>query len=90
MKWIYFFGIFLITLFIIILFILKEKKHSVEIKNIERLEKDFNEEKKRLNKIRERTKECPMKQLNTPRACYFGSSHKCRWNEDAIRCDLIE
>jgi len=87
-KNIYFIGILLVTLAIIIIYIIQERKHKHELDKINRLEREYDMEQKRLSKIRLRSDPCPTPNLNSPRTCYFQSNYKCSWNERGKRCDL--
>lgn len=87
-KNIYFIGILGVTLIIIIIYLVRERKHHAEIAKINRLEKEYALEQERLNKIRLRTNPCHIKNLNDPRSCYFQSNYRCTWNERAERCDI--
>ena len=83
-KNIYFIGIILITVSVIIFYILGAMDHKHEIEKIKLLEDKYKE----LNNIRSKTIPCPITGLDDPKSCYFDSKYNCSWNEDARRCDL--
>ena len=80
-------GIGLITIVVLIIYILNQKSHIDEINKINRLEEIYSKKQNYINDERSKTIECPIKNLNNPRVCYFGSNYKCSWNEKAERCD---
>lgn len=86
-KKIYLIGLIIMTLFIICLFVLQNNDHKKELERINNLELKYKQEQQKLQKIRNKTIPCFMKNLNDPRSCYFNSNYKCRWNDEANRCD---
>ena len=87
MKIFYFIGLIIITLFMIAIYIMKERNHSKELEKIDRLEQKIRNEEAELERIRSRTTPCQIDNLCTPGSCYHGSNYKCTWNEEAKRCD---
>jgi len=89
LKYIYIIGLILITVYIICIYFRNEHLHQTELNRIRLLEIKHQKKMDALNKIRLLTKPCSKKDLKTPRSCYFESKYKCKWNENAERCDLI-
>lgn len=85
---IYVFGVILITLIILILYIRSVTEHNVEIEKITSIEQRQREEQKDIDIIRGRTTKCPYFTQDNARSCYFDSKYRCSWNEQAKRCDL--
>jgi hypothetical protein len=83
-KNIYFFGIILITLIVIILYIMNDLDHKYELDKIKLLEDKYKE----LERVRKLTIPCDVPNLNDPKSCYFKSNYTCSWNENAQRCDI--
>lgn len=90
MIWIYISGIIIITIVVFIFYYISLEKHNKEIKKIETLEQKINNKKKDLEEKRSKTTECPTKNLNDPRSCYFKSNYSCSWNEDTERCEKMK
>ena len=88
-SWIYLLGVFVITVFVLIVFITNNKNHEEEIKRIGIIEEKINAKKKELELIRSKTTPCKYKKLDDPRSCYFKSNYSCSWNEEAERCDAL-
>lgn len=88
LKKLYFVGIILITALILIIYVINERDYNKELDKIKRLEEQENRRVAKLNEIRSKTIECPIKELRSPRACYFDSNYSCTWNEEAERCDM--
>ena len=85
---VYLLTVILITIVTCYFFLSDKKNHEQELKRINEIEKRLNIEATKLKRIQSMTKECPYSNLTDPRSCYFKSNHKCRWNEEAKRCDL--
>lgn len=88
-SWIYLFGVFIITIAVLLVFISRNKNHEDEIKKIEIIEEKINKKKLELEQNRIKTTPCKYKGLNDPRSCYFKSNYSCTWNEEAERCDKM-
>ena len=87
MLWLYLLGIFIITILIIIMYIRSEKLHNLELKKINGIENKIKIKQQLLKQKRDKTIECPFKNLNDPRSCYFQSDYTCSWNEETERCE---
>ena len=83
-KNIYFLGVILITVSVVIFYILGAMDHNHEIEKIKLLEDKYRE----INNYRSKSTACPIPGLDDPKKCYFNSNYTCSWNEDARRCDL--
>lgn len=85
---IYIVGLVFVTLIVLSMYIINQMDHLRELEKIRMLEEKMANHDLNLRKIRNRTTACPIKDLTTPRNCYFDSNFTCSWNEDADRCDL--
>lgn len=85
---IYIFGVIMITLICIILYIRSVTEHNLELEKIASIETKNRLEQRELDIIRGRTKKCPYYTQNNPKSCYFDSRYRCSWNEEARRCDI--
>ena len=84
----YFISLVVITIFILYLYFNDWTKHQKELERIAQMEKEMDAEKKKIEEMRSLTKECHIKNLNSPRQCYVGSNYQCIWNKDTKRCEL--
>lgn len=78
-----------ITLIVLYMYYIQETKHQYQLAKIASLENKYRDKEKKMKEIANTMKECPIKNLKTPRKCYFGSNYKCSWNDSIKRCDAI-
>lgn len=87
LKLIYITGIAFISLFIIYMYFVQQQEHKKEVEITELLEDKFQNRQRELRAMRSKTKPCHIKNLSSPKRCYYDSNYKCIWNEQAERCD---
>ena len=83
----YFISLVVITIFILYLYFNDWIEHEKELKKIEEMEIEIEAEKKKIEELKALTKECSVKNLNSPRQCYIGSNYQCVWNKSTNRCE---
>jgi hypothetical protein len=79
----------IITILILYFYYIQESSHRYQLAKIKSLEQKYEFKERQLETLRVQTQQCPVPNLTDPRACYFGSSYTCSWNENIGRCDLI-
>ena len=85
------YSLIIITITVVFLYIYycQESNHQFQLAKIRTLEYKYAARARELELLRSRTQQCPVQNLNSPRACYFGSNYQCSWNETIGRCDAI-
>ena len=76
----------IVTLYVIYT---NELIYQNEMIRINKLEKQYEEENKKIEELSKKTKKCPIDGLTNPRSCYFKSNYNCKWNELLRRCDSL-
>lgn len=88
-------GLILFVLFIIIILVIvfyhnhKKKRHYEELNRIAIIEYALSKRKQEISDTRAKTLICPHGNYDNARDCYIKSNHKCHWNVEADRCNLI-
>jgi regulatory protein YycI of two-component signal transduction system YycFG len=86
---IYIITLLVLTVFFVYLYFNDWNEHQKEFDRISNIEKNYEEEQKRINELRAKTTECSIKGLESPRICYVGSNYTCKWNTDTKRCEQL-
>jgi len=79
----------LITLIFLYFYCVYKKDYDDEMVRISELEKKKLEQEQRIIRTRAATTQCPYIETTNPKKCYIESGYKCKWNEDAQRCNII-
>jgi hypothetical protein len=79
--------IIFIGAFLLYIYHKSNKEYDQELIRIREIENRIRMRENKIQKARDRTIECNIPNLNSPRECYFKSNYECRWDEDADRCN---
>lgn len=82
-------GIFIITLIVLSIYLVRQQYHDEELKRISIIENNMKKKKDELEEKRSKTMPCNRKNLIDPRSCYLKSDYSCSWNEETERCDQL-
>ncbi len=78
-----------ITLLILYFYYIQESQHRYQLAKIKALEQKYEDKERQIEALKLESPECHIPNLTDPRACYFGSSYTCSWNDQIGRCDAI-
>ena len=86
------FLLFIMILFVWSIYLYLENDIFVEneMKRIDLLEDKIKKQVEKEEYYRKKSTPCKVDGLDNPRDCFIGSNHKCRWSNQANRCNLLE